>query len=1228
MKDDAQYRKFFQSIYAVTLLIDSDTGAVKDANPAACAFYGWSLEELKEKRIFEINTMTEEEIRAEMQAARMEERNHFFFKHRLANGEVRDVEVRSGPISLQGEQLLYSVIHDITQLKLAEEGYQNILATTMDGFWLVDMQGRFLDVNDAYCRLIGYSRDELLTMSIQDVEVLETAEETIQRINDIVEQGYQRFESKHRCKNGSVIDVEVSTNYLADQKEFIVFLRNITERKEAEEALWESEKLLRTIAENYPQSYLSIIKSDYTTGFTSGQEFQRQNLDPEQFIGLTLEQIFGDKAPLIRSHYEKAFQGEEQSFELFLNDQYQLYRTVPLYAEDGSIPRILSVVENITERKQAEKRLRESQERLQTSVDHMPNAYILFSPEGQVLEWNRTAERIFGYTKEEMVGQSAVDFIVPEEARPLVVNVFSQLEKGKTASYSEKDNNVHKDGRLMTCQWHNTPLTDRTGEVFAILSMAEDITERQQAEEQIKQQQYYLEKAQELGRIGTWELDLKQNRLFWTDENCRIFGVPTGSVVNYEIFLEKIHPDDREYVDREWSTALEGKPYDIEHQLLIDGEIRWVREKADVEFNEEGVAVKAIGFTQDITEKKQAEATLQEVLLQQQETVRAGNVGLWDWDFTTGKVNYSTEWKHQIGYEEHEITDDFEEWRSRVHPDDLKSALETVELIKTKGLQHHPNEFRFRHKDGSYRWILAQASVKKDETGHPIRMVGSHVDLTEQRQLELKYQTLFDRMLDGFALHEIICDDRGKPVDYRFLDANPAFEQITGLKRKEIVGRTALEILPNIEPYWIETYGRVALSGDPVFFDNYAQEMGKHFEVTSFRPAPHQFACIFADVTERKRMEKELIRTQRLRASGELSAGVSHNLNNILTGVLMSAQFLKLKTDDPEILEDVDNILTAGQRASDLVHRLHLSVRGVEERNFQPVSINEVIQEAVRTSRPRWKDEPESAGISVELERHLANVPAIRGTVSRLHDILTNLIFNAVDAMPDGGTITVATQLVDDYVQFTFRDTGIGMDAETQRRVFEPFFTTKMDVGSGLGLSTVYKTVEQWKGAIDVESALDEGTTFTLRLPVWKEDELDEHQEEVKGQSRSGKVLIIDDDEGICSLLSRFLDKDHDVDTAMDGRKALDQFAPGIYDVAFIDLGMSGLSGNRVAQEMRQKDSLVSTILITGWELSKDDARREPFDLEIKKPFDDLDEIMGVVAQAIALHDERAKKRS
>jgi len=213
MKDDAQYRDFFQSIYAVTLLIDPDTGAVKDANPAACAFYGWPLEELKEKRIFEINTMTEKGIRAEMQAARMEERNHFFFKHRLASGEVRDVEVHSGPIFVQGEHLLYSVIHDITESKQAEEALRHseerlrsVIETSPDHILLLDTD---LNIEFANYASPGLTVEELIGNPIYLFAEEENQDEIKATLEGVLKtEEAVRYETAYNAPDGTVVYYE------------------------------------------------------------------------------------------------------------------------------------------------------------------------------------------------------------------------------------------------------------------------------------------------------------------------------------------------------------------------------------------------------------------------------------------------------------------------------------------------------------------------------------------------------------------------------------------------------------------------------------------------------------------------------------------------------------------------------------------------------------------------------------------------------------------------------------------------------------------------------------------------------------------------------------------------------------------------------------------------------------------------------------------------------------
>jgi len=169
-------------------------------------------------------------------------------------------------------------------------------------------------------------------------------------------------------------------------------------------------------------------------------------------------------------------------------------------------------------------------------------------------------------------------------------------------------------------------------------------------------------------------------------------------------------------------------------------------------------------------------------------------------------------------------------------------------------------EAKHYRADGSLVWISMNISFIRDEDGNPVGFQGVTRDISERRRLETEYATLFHEMLDAFALHEIVCDADGKPVNYRYITVNPAFERMTGLRLKEVKGKTVLELLPETETSWIEKYGHVALTGEPALFENYAAHFGKYFEVKAYSPAPGQFATIFTDITGRKNSEEKLRR--------------------------------------------------------------------------------------------------------------------------------------------------------------------------------------------------------------------------------------------------------------------------------------------------------------------------------------------------------------------------------
>ena len=303
------------------------------------------------------------------------------------------------------------------------------------------------------------------------------------------------------------------------------------------------------------------------------------------------------------------------------------------------------------------------------------------------------------------------------------------------------------------------------------------------------------------------------------------------------------------------------------------------------------------------------------------------------------------------------------------------------------------------------------------------------------------------------------------------------------------------------------------------------------------------------EIVERKRAEEAVVRLERLGALGEMSAGVSHNLNNILTGVLGPAEMVEMLTEDPIVLREVGLIRTSALRARDLVARLHQAVRG-ESDQLGPVKLNKAIEEAVSAGRPRWKDEPESRGRNVQVHTSLTPVADVSGTVVGLHDIVLNLLFNAVDALPEGGDIWIETRPTEHGVLVSVRDNGVGMTDEVRRRVFDPFFTTKANVGTGLGLSTVYGQVTRWGGEISVDSVPGEGTTFTIVFRGWEGVPVRQAGEAEKRTRKRGRILIVEDEEMVREVVFRMLVLHHEVETVSSGEAALAVFESGKFDVA------------------------------------------------------------------------------
>ncbi len=470
------------------------------------------------------------------------------------------------------------------------------------------------------------------------------------------------------------------------------------------------------------------------------------------------------------------------------------------------------------------------------------------------------------------------------------------------------------------------------------------------------------------------------------------------------------------------------------------------------------------------------------------------------------------------------------------------------------------------------------------------------------KESEAKYRVLFNEMLDGFALHEMIFDKKGNPVDYRFLDINPAFEQMTGLTAEQVIGKTVSEVIPNIESFWIETYGKVTLTGEPIRFKNYSDAIKKHFEITAFRPREGQFACIFTDITEQKHMEEQLRQSEKMQAIGQLAGGIAHDFNNQLGGILIYTEMLReMVGHDANLTRYADNILISIKRSADLTSQL-LAFSRQGKYQEKTVNMHNILHEVINMLQ-------HSIDKRIVIKQHLtANPPTTTGDPTQLQNAVLNLALNSRDAMPGGGELLFSTKVVNieksykknilfeitkgSYIQVCITDNGIGMDKETQQHVFEPFFTTKeKGKGTGMGLAAVYGTVKNHNGAINVYSEPGEGTTFSIYLPLHIEEglEFSENLQSAPAVKGSAHVLLVEDEDLIRTAETELLEiLGYKVSVCSNGAEAVTFYKEAWkqVDIVIIDMVMPKMNGKDAFIAMREINPDIIALLASGYSLN------------------------------------------
>jgi PAS domain S-box-containing protein len=505
---------------------------------------------------------------------------------------------------------------------------------------------------------------------------------------------------------------------------------------------------------------------------------------------------------------------------------------------------------------------------------------------------------------------------------------------------------------------------------------------------------------------------------------------------------------------------------------------------------------------------------------------------------------------------------------------------------------------------------------------------------------EHDYHALFESSGDAMFLLD--------PNTLRIIEANQAAQRLSGRHANELAGQEFLELCPDLRPssapadaYLItaamnepgreirfvrpDSSGLICEGsanlvhcpkGDVLLLSMHDVSVHKQTE-QSLRDSTRQLGSTVAELRETQR---QIVQQERLRALAQMASGVAHDFNNVLAKIL---GFNELLLAWPENLNDKEKVKqylqmtsAAAQEAVTIVNRLREFYRHRKESEvYQAVDVNEAVAQAVVLSQPKWKEQMMASGATVVVETELRDTPTVRGSDTDLREVVINLLFNAVDAMPQGGTVTVATGTEGDSVIIEVRDTGRGMTEEVRQHCLEPFFSTKGERGTGLGLAIVYGIVQRHGGSIDVQSEVGKGTVVVIRLPV-TQAESGELLPNSTATLRPLRVLVVEDEPQVRDIEAEYLRGDgHVVETAENGRQAMERFKHGHFDVVVADRAMPEMNGDRMTEAIKQTSPGTPVLMVTGFaDMPMDGAKatHQP-DMILRKPITQM-----VLRQAIA----------
>jgi len=995
------------------------------------------------------------------------------------------------------------VVLEITERKRAEEAqqasernYREIFDATNDGIIIHDMAtGRIVDVNNKLCELLGYSFEEVMDLTVQDLSYGKppfTENEAKQWIKKAIEEGPQLFEWLARKSSGELIWLEINLKRaeIGGKDRILAVDRDISERKQAETALKESEETYRLLVNNLPGFVYKGFKDwsvefyDNRVALLTGYEMDAFNSRSLKWSDLIAkEDLEPAKQTFIKAlKTDKSYVRDYRLKTKADNIIWIQERGYIVCNQDGDIEYISGVFYDITGLKTAEEELRTSRALLHSTIESLPFDFFAMGQDGRYILQNSLGKQRWG----NIVGKRPEDLAVRKDNLDSWLQANRQAFSGETVKGEIQY--VHK-GKQEIHHSIVAPIVSE-GEILGILGANIDITDRKQVEEKIKKSEKKYRELWEGLRNGAVAVDMEGRIIEFNPAFQRMLGYDTEEIhkLTYkDITPQKWHPIDAQIFEEQVFKKGYSDVYEKEY-IKKDGGVFPVELRTYLIQDDAGNPEGMWATISDITDRKLAEKTIKE------------------------------------------------------------------------------SEERYRNL---YR---------------------------ETRQREQLYESLLNSTPDAVAIYNL----NGETI---FI--NPAFTRIFGFTMEDVQSKR-IPFVPESEADKTKAGIEKVLAGEPVTgFET--RRMTKDDRILDISLSSSCYydhegsiagiLVFLRDVTATKHIEKQLLHYNKMEAVGTLAGGIAHDFNNLLQAIQGYSEILLLDRDiGASGQRELQQISHAAKRGSELTRQLLTFSRKVESKKLL-IDLNREVKQAHTMLK---RTIPKMIDIELRLDENLNTTDA---DPAQVEQIIMNLAINAKDAMPEGGRLIIKTEnaILDeefcrthlgsspgDYVLLTVSDTGHGMDKKTLEHIFDPFFTTKeVGQGTGLGLAIVYGIVKSHHGYITSHSELGQGTTLMVYFPAVEQPA--EPQEKETGPPIPGgteTILLVDDEKYIRDLATQMLEQfGYKVLTAVDGESALDLYRikQDKINLAILDLIMPGMGGKQCLAELLKLDAQVKVVVISGY---------------------------------------------